>query len=129
MILIGCACPRRAPITMIIHNVIVFTVFILFLQGKTRTRLGKGTAEPKISYTPSFNLLYRRKGELRGTQIKVFFFWFLTKLQTDIQCQRNFEIIFFHTYILSQKIQSCIQIEKCRLKPKFTRLKSLWSSP
>ena len=21
-----------------------------------------------------------------------------TKLQTDIQCQRNFEIIFFHTY-------------------------------
>ena len=30
------------------------------------------------------------------------------KLQTDIQCQQNFEIIFFHTYILSQKIQSCI---------------------
>ena len=30
------------------------------------------------------------------------------KLQTDIQCQRNFEIIFFHTYILSQKMQSCI---------------------
>ena len=30
------------------------------------------------------------------------------KLQTDIQCQRNFEIIFFRTYILSQKMQSYI---------------------
>ena len=51
------------------------------------------------------------------------------KQQTDIQCQRNFAIIFFHTNILSQKIENCIKIEKCHLKPKFTRLKSLCSSP